>query len=294
MPECPEDSSTVMECTEGVSMLPLIDEPDQPINIAAYSVHPREDHGGYERDPRSTCLGTARVRVGADLWKPQNFQDGCVMGNSMITDIDGHEFRYTEWSTYRGPANDWKPDWSSCHGVEIYNHTGDPGEDVNLAPRHFQEKEFKLWKFNSKDGSLLMTLQTRLRDQMASMNAIKRDLVKRLDISKRSKGAARRRFQAAKAAAAEVADKELAAQREEEGLSTQEDLSPRDLVKRLSSKPGRALSEDEQRFEAAKEAAAELAERELQWQLAQNRAAGEPAMAQPVAYALQPEGKARH
>ena len=30
VPECPEDSSKIAECTEGVSMLPLIDEPDQP------------------------------------------------------------------------------------------------------------------------------------------------------------------------------------------------------------------------------------------------------------------------
>ena len=167
---------------------------------------------------------------------------------------------------------------------------------MNLAPRHLQTKAFKLWKFTSADGSLLVTLQTRLRQQMASMTAVKRDLVKRLETSK-SKDAARRRFEAAKVAAAKVADRELTAQREEQGLSQekQEVLSPSDLVKRLSSQVGPEQSEDakKERFEAAKDAAAELAEKELEWQLAQSRADGAPAVAQPAADALQPEGKGR-
>ena len=54
------------------------------------------------------------------------------MGYTMLTLVDGHEVRYTEWVKFGGPNADFSPDWSVSYGVELDNHTADPSENVNV------------------------------------------------------------------------------------------------------------------------------------------------------------------
>ena len=53
------------------------------------------------------------------------------MGYSVVTTIDGWAVRYTEWVTYDKKSH--SGDWADSHGVELYNHTGDPDENANQA-----------------------------------------------------------------------------------------------------------------------------------------------------------------
>ena len=96
LPLCPEDSSNIKLCTEGSSLLPLM----QSTNIA---------------------------------WKPRVFsqypRDGAhIMGYTVRTD----RYRYTEWVKFTGPPH-YKPIWSKVFGVELYDHQSDPEENVNQA-----------------------------------------------------------------------------------------------------------------------------------------------------------------
>lgn len=98
MPMCPEVSKDIEFCTEGKSMVSLIKNSKEPWKSAAFSQYPR-------------------VR--------NNTQ---IMGYSMRTD----QFRYTEWPTFTY-APDYKPDWGTLFGIELYDHVLDPEENVNRA-----------------------------------------------------------------------------------------------------------------------------------------------------------------
>ena len=39
---------------------------------------------------------------------------------------------YTEWAAFNTEGHRGKVDWSTNHGVELYNHTSDPGENFNI------------------------------------------------------------------------------------------------------------------------------------------------------------------
>ena len=68
---------------------------------------------------RSTCLD-----------KP------CVMGYSVVTRVGAPavEYRYTEWVDFNAVASAPRaPDFGTSHGAELYDHTADPGENVNLC-----------------------------------------------------------------------------------------------------------------------------------------------------------------
>lgn len=55
------------------------------------------------------------------------------MGYTMITKVEGIEYRYTEWPLWRGnPATKGVADWTNIAGVELYNHTADPEENENI------------------------------------------------------------------------------------------------------------------------------------------------------------------
>jgi hypothetical protein len=49
----------------------------------------------------------------------------------MVTTVDGWSTRYTEWALYDKTAH--AGIWSNVSGVELYNKTADPEENVNLA-----------------------------------------------------------------------------------------------------------------------------------------------------------------
>jgi hypothetical protein len=45
----------------------------------------------------------------------------CTMGYSMVTQVDGREYRYTEWVDF-GTIKPLTPDWSRLVGTEMYDH----------------------------------------------------------------------------------------------------------------------------------------------------------------------------
>ena len=53
------------------------------------------------------------------------------MGYSIVTTLAGSPVRYTEWVEYDGETHSGV--WSKSKGIELYNHSSDPGEDNNLA-----------------------------------------------------------------------------------------------------------------------------------------------------------------
>ncbi|XP_046579953.1 ulvan-active sulfatase-like [Haliotis rubra] len=96
---CPENSTNVLVCTEGTSLIPLITNPASPNwKKAVFSQYPRNEYNGNQT------------------------------GYSMTTD----HYRYTEWVKFNiQPV--YKPDWTEVFGVELYDHYGDPEENKNLA-----------------------------------------------------------------------------------------------------------------------------------------------------------------
>ena len=52
------------------------------------------------------------------------------MGYTMITRLDGIEYRYTEWPKYLSLG---EADWSQLAGRELYNHSCDPEENRNVV-----------------------------------------------------------------------------------------------------------------------------------------------------------------
>ncbi|KAK3105923.1 hypothetical protein FSP39_008641 [Pinctada imbricata] len=96
---CPENSSKIELCAEGVSLLPMISNPNKPLKKAAFSLH--------RRQVNSTAT---------------------AMGYSIRT----QQYRYTEWVKFSdGPL--FETDWSVLFGVELYDHGTDPDENINKA-----------------------------------------------------------------------------------------------------------------------------------------------------------------
>ena len=95
---CPENSSNVSVCTEGVSMIPLIEDPNREWKSAAFSQYPR-------------MLVSGNV----------------VMGYTLRT----KEYRYTEWVDY--DIVKYEPIWDEARnrGLELYDNVVDPHENVN-------------------------------------------------------------------------------------------------------------------------------------------------------------------
>lgn len=120
IPLCADSPIGTDTCTDGVSARPLIAQPDEPVKAAAYSVYDRGiPHVEVHSPSPSRCL----------------LRD-CAMGYTMLTWLDGHQLRYTEWVHFLGPEGNWLPDWSTNYGTELYNHTSDPGENNNIFADH--------------------------------------------------------------------------------------------------------------------------------------------------------------
>jgi len=103
---CPELSNTTLLCTEGTSLIPLIDDPSTAEwKSAVFWQYPRGD------------LITPNLNS--------------VMGYTIRT----KEWRYTEWVgiTYYGDTN-YSPDWENQQDwPELYSMTADPQENFNIA-----------------------------------------------------------------------------------------------------------------------------------------------------------------
>ena len=96
LPICPRSSENVSLCTEGMSLMPLLRDGHVTWKQRVFSQYPRN--------------GTE------------------IMGYTMRTS----KFRYTEWVRFIG-APQYKPLWRALHGVELYDHVTDPGENYNAA-----------------------------------------------------------------------------------------------------------------------------------------------------------------
>jgi iduronate 2-sulfatase len=100
LPLCPEHSANVSLCTEGTSLMPLLKtNASKEWKDVAFSQFPRS-----------------------------NKKMGQVMGYTMRT----QQYRYTEWAKFTD-VPEFKPDWNTLHGVELYDHTSDPEENHNRA-----------------------------------------------------------------------------------------------------------------------------------------------------------------
>ncbi|XP_063231127.1 iduronate 2-sulfatase-like isoform X1 [Bacillus rossius redtenbacheri] len=115
---CPEDSSAVQLCTEGVSLRPLVEQ--------AFGRGGRPDRGWkagvFSQYPRPGTFPTRRPNSD----KPR-LKDIAVMGYSLRTP----DHRYTEWVQFA----DGRGSWDHVLARELYDHRLDPGEDVNLVDR---------------------------------------------------------------------------------------------------------------------------------------------------------------
>ena len=54
------------------------------------------------------------------------------MGYTLVTKVEGKEYRYTEWVDFN-TVYDKQPNWERNVGTELYNHVSDAGENFNLA-----------------------------------------------------------------------------------------------------------------------------------------------------------------
>ena len=97
LPLCPEDSSQINLCREGVSLIQLIKNSSVMWKNASFSQFPRYTAGN------------------------------SPTGYTMRTD----KFRYTEWVPFQ-PAPAYKPVWTPLLGVEFYDHDKDPEENRNV------------------------------------------------------------------------------------------------------------------------------------------------------------------
>jgi len=144
MPPCPENSAgTVKYCTQGTSLVSLADT--QQGSTAAPSLKP----AAYSQYHRIACERYPADRAGA-CWaeettnKAQSIVDGfdahasaclsraCTMGYSVITRyLDGIEYRYTEWAGFAPDTG--RDDALPYSEIELYNHSSDNMENVNIA-----------------------------------------------------------------------------------------------------------------------------------------------------------------
>ena len=122
VPTCASSSLPLKTCTDGVSLRPLIARPDKPIRGTALSVYSRHVPSSSHRHGRSLSNMSPCLSGG---------NKGCALGYSILTYLDKHEVRYTEWVHFPGPSNRFRPVWTTNYGVEFYNHTESPSEDIN-------------------------------------------------------------------------------------------------------------------------------------------------------------------
>ena len=163
VPSCPADSSNTKVCTHGTSLLPLISHPTKAVKTAAFSVYPRPvpkssytdaiNRASLLESTPTDSLAPAEVspseRTTADASPPEGTTQrerrrghrgspcfrpgGCAMGYSMLTFLEGHLYRYTQWVLKPGVHR--RPNWHVTYGRELYNHSSDPAENVNIIGR---------------------------------------------------------------------------------------------------------------------------------------------------------------
>ncbi|XP_068701510.1 iduronate 2-sulfatase-like isoform X2 [Montipora foliosa] len=104
---CPDDSSKIFLCTEGLSFVPVLKNVSTLWKKAIFSQYPRPSDTPQENSCQPTISETK------------------IMGYSMQT---SQQYRYTEWVQF--DPNSQKGNWSNVHARELYL---DKNEDKNVA-----------------------------------------------------------------------------------------------------------------------------------------------------------------
>lgn len=129
LPRCPPGDASfgVTTCSEGSSLVPLMRDPSQPVKAASFSQYPRS----YQQDPSVLTLQDAFSPSMSPCVKDD--VKGCTMGYTLVTTLQRHEYRYTEWADFNTAGFAKRVDWSRIVGVELYNHSASPGENKNIV-----------------------------------------------------------------------------------------------------------------------------------------------------------------
>ena len=115
---CPENSSKIELCTEGMSMVPLMKDPiSAQWKTGAFSQYPRCKPG---HQPRRNSHQMCHQ-------EKKNKKD-TIMGYTVRTE----RFRYTEWVRFSLKPS-YKIHWGDVRATELYDHDNDPQEDFNLV-----------------------------------------------------------------------------------------------------------------------------------------------------------------
>eukprot|EP01050_Picozoa_sp_SAG11_P032808 SAG11_NODE_10840_length_802_cov_1.297297_1_plen_210_part_01 len=140
---CPSGAALLATavCTMGRSLAPIMRSPAAAGVGAAFSQYPRSYCENISRsNPNPNCwprgadraspargvgAGGAAGPGGAEVvgWRasPSPCFERCTMGYSMVTQVGGREYRYTEWVDF-GTVTPLAPDWGRLVGVEMYDH----------------------------------------------------------------------------------------------------------------------------------------------------------------------------
>lgn len=116
MPPCPTGKAIVdnVFCTMGKSLAPILRNASAVVNQAAFSQYPRG------RPPHSAALAPEQVQSTPS--PSLCLHKACIMGYSVITFINGNEWRYTEWVEFNGEITNSMA-WNKNYGTELYDMT---------------------------------------------------------------------------------------------------------------------------------------------------------------------------
>lgn len=134
---CPENSADILLCTEGTSLVPLLQNvcfnyfqsKNNKFNLGNSLMQTRETKEKFAVEYKSAVFSqyprpSDIPALDSDEPKLNNI---VIMGYSMRTT----DYRYTEWVAFNHTS--FKMDWSNVHARELYSHVTDEGEDNNLA-----------------------------------------------------------------------------------------------------------------------------------------------------------------
>lgn len=115
-PKCKKDVFTKL-CSEGKSLVPIMTSTEKSLKEAAESF-------ALSQYPRPGTYPTKKPN--SDKPKLKEIK---IMGYSVRTS----RFRYTEWVEFNHST--FKPNWENVYGKELYDHSFDMGENLNLENR---------------------------------------------------------------------------------------------------------------------------------------------------------------